>query len=485
LLLGLLRSQDLQWEDPVKISNNPKGWTGRPTICNDSEGNLYIAFNHYNLRESKRLYFNWFDGESWQGVDTLYQDQNHDVYDTKLVCDNDDNLHMSVNIAYGEFGRIYYMKKESKKWSDLIQISVDSLGNTWDHGMVVDKSGKVYLFFHANDIYYRTYDNSTLSDPINITNLDLNNYTAFNPKVAIDSEDNLYLTYLLRDEEVDSTDVYFSIFDGNLWSDHVNISQIEKLSALNQELVLDSELNTHVVWEQRQAKLDTVLGSPTIVNFYEIFYSTNKGGSWSTPENISNIPRSDSYSPKIDIYQDQPLVFFQTFYEDVSGQDKYHSYKIYEEWIVEKWDVDFNTTNLFDFIVNSSDTIHIATSSLPITQRADMEYVRGYVYPTSIKPTIKYSPSDLILENYPNPFNNETKIQFFLDKPDRIDIQIFEVTGKLVKSILEKQELNSGLHSVVWNSRNNQGNNVSSGVYFLIVSLGRKASYQHKFLLLR
>jgi hypothetical protein len=484
-LFGLSQSQDFQWEEPVKISNNPKGWCISPTICNDSNGNLYVAYYHYNLRESSRLYFNWFNGDSWQGVDTLYQDQNHDVYYPKLICDFENNLHMSVNISYGEYGRIYYMKKQGNKWSDLIQISVDSLGNTWDHDMVVDKSGKVYLFFHANDIYYRTYNDSTLSDPINVTNLDQNNYKAFNPKITIDPENNLYLTYLLRDENVDVTEVYYSNFDGNVWSDPVNISHFENLPSLNQDLVLDSQFQTHVVWEQRLTKLDTVLGNPTIVSYYEIFYSTNKDGNWSVPENISNIPKSSSSLPKIDIYKDQPLVFFQTSYEDVSGQEKYHSYRINEEWIVNKWDVDFNTTNLFDFIVSSSDTIHIATSSLPITQRADMEYVKGFVNPTSINPTFRTLPAALHLKNYPNPFNNLTKIQFHLDNPDNIEVNIFDITGKLVKTILKRQELNSGLQSFTWDSRNNQGNTVSSGVYFLIVTVGTKTSYQNKILLLR
>lgn len=482
---GFLLSQDFQWEEPVKISNNPKGWCISPTICNDSNGNLYVAYYHYNLRESSRLYFNWFNGDSWQGVDTLYQDQNHDVYYPKLVCDFENNLHMSVNISYGEYGRIYYMNKEGSKWSDLIQISVDSLGNTWDHDIVVDNSGKVYIFFHANDIYYRTYDDSVLSDPINVTYLDLNDYTAFNPKIAIDPENNLYLTYLLRDEDVDSTDVYFSKFDGNFWSDPVNISQNENLSSLNQDLILDSQSQTHVVWEQHQSKLDTVLGNPTIVYFYEIFYSINKGGIWSTPENISNIPKSTSSLPKIDIYKDQPLVFFQTSYDDVSGQDKYHSYKINEEWIVEKWDVDFNTTNLFDFFVSSFDTIHIATSSLPITQRADMEYVRGFVNPTSIKPTFITLPATLHLKNYPNPFNNETKIQFYLDKPDNIEVNIFDITGKLVKTIASNQRLNSGMYLYYWDATNILGKEVSSGIYFLIILRNSELVNSRKIILFK
>jgi hypothetical protein len=485
LYFGSLQSQDFQWDNPIKISNNPKGWCGRPTICNDSEGNLYVAFNHYNLRDSKRLYFNWFDGENWHGVDTLYQHDNYDVYDTKLVCDNKNNLHLSIEIAYGEYGRIYYMKREDNNWSDLIQISIDSLGNTWDHDMVVDNNGKVYFFFHVNDIYYRTYYDSSLSDPINVTYLDLGNYTAFTPKVEINSENNIFLTYRVRDDNDGVTDVYYCQFNGSVWSDPVNISHFTNLPSLYQDLVIDAHSNSHVVWEQRLTKLDTVLGNPTTVSYYEIFYTTNKGGTWLTPEKISNIPKSSSFRPKIDIYKEKPLVFFETFYDDTSEHDKYHSFKINDDWLVNKWDVDFNTLEIFDFIIDSSDIIHIATSSLPISQRADMEYVKGYINSTSISPTIEYPPSGVPLANYPNPFNNETKIQFLLDKPNIIDIQIFDVTGKLVKSILKEQLLSTGIHSYTWNSTNNQGHNISSGVYFLLLTQGNKRIHKHKILLLK
>ena len=48
-----------------------------------------------------------------------------------------------------------------------------------------------------------------------------------------------------------------------------------------------------------------------------------------------------------------------------------------------------------------------------------MEYVKGFVNPTSINPTFRTLPAALHLKNYPNPFNNQTKIEFYLDKPDK------------------------------------------------------------------
>jgi hypothetical protein len=466
---NFIHSQIFQWEDPIKISNNPEGWCDRPSICNDSEGNLFVAYSHYNLRDSKRLYFNSHNGDNWQGVDTLYQHEVYNAYDTKLVCDNEDNLHLAAEIAYGEYSRIYYMKNEGNGWSDLIQISVDSLGNPWDHDMVVDQNGRVYIFFRSRDIYYRTYEDSLLSDPINMSNLNLNKFTANNPIAEIDQYDNIYLSYLVRDENIDSTDIFFTKFDGESWSTPTNTTEKIHFSSLYQDIEVDSDLNVHIVWQQHQTKLDTILGTPKMVFYYEIFYNNNIEGNWSVPVNISNIPHSDSYKPKMEMYKDQPLVFFQTEYEEISGQDKYYSYKMDEDWIVSKWEVDVNTTSSFEFIVDSLDFIHISTSLLPITQRGDMNYVKGFVNTTSIKRSLEKIPNNLNLKVFPNPFNNYTKIQIFVENINTIEINIYDITGRLVKTIVSSQFLKRGTHVFYWDATNDKGKVVSSGIYFLTV----------------
>jgi hypothetical protein len=392
---------------------------------------------------------------------------------------------MSVEIAYGEYGRIYYMKKEGNKWSDLIQISVDSLGNTWNHDMAVNNSGIVHFFFHASDIYYRTHYDSVLSEPINITNLDLNHYTAFSPRIAIDPENTIHLTYRVRDDDSDVKEIYYRKFDGILWTDPIVISDINDLSSFYQYMTLDSQNNLHVVWEQRLTKLDTVLGIPTIVSYREIFYTTNRDGSWSTPENISNIPKSSSYRPKIAIYKDQPLVFYQTFYENGSEQQRHYSYHLDDKWSVTPFNVNINTNQAFDYFISSSETLHIVTGSSPITQISYIEYIRGYNNPTFLEGLNSYNSESFNLKNYPNPFNNETKIQFYLDRTDNIELKILDVTGKLIKTILPNQRLNSGSHFYEWDATNNQRKEVSSGIYFLIILRNSELVNSRKIILFK
>ncbi len=69
-----------------------------------------------------------------------------------------------------------------------------------------------------------------------------------------------------------------------------------------------------------------------------------------------------------------------------------------------------------------------------------------------------------LFPNYPNPFNPETEIRFLLDFKTRVELQIFNPLGQLVRKLVS-QELDSGFHSVLWNGKNDDAIIVPSGVY--------------------
>ena len=70
-----------------------------------------------------------------------------------------------------------------------------------------------------------------------------------------------------------------------------------------------------------------------------------------------------------------------------------------------------------------------------------------------------------LLQNYPNPFNQETKILFYLPKSGYTSIQVFDINGRLVKKLIHGQVLQQGNHEVCWDGRNQNNEDVSSGVY--------------------
>jgi len=79
-----------------------------------------------------------------------------------------------------------------------------------------------------------------------------------------------------------------------------------------------------------------------------------------------------------------------------------------------------------------------------------------------------YFPSGFSLyQNYPNPFNPGTTISFTQSKMSQVNIKIFDVTGRLIKTIVRGREFSRGSHSVYWNGTNQQGKKVGSGIYFV------------------
>jgi hypothetical protein len=79
-------------------------------------------------------------------------------------------------------------------------------------------------------------------------------------------------------------------------------------------------------------------------------------------------------------------------------------------------------------------------------------------------------PSTPILgSNYPNPFNASTVISYRLDADVHVKIEVFDILGRRVSTLVDKDEP-AGSHQVIWNGSDAQGNLVASGVYFYRLS---------------
>ncbi len=74
-------------------------------------------------------------------------------------------------------------------------------------------------------------------------------------------------------------------------------------------------------------------------------------------------------------------------------------------------------------------------------------------------------PSSQLKQNYPNPFNPETTISFDMPKAGNVELSIYNIKGQLVNTLV-KGNVQAGEHSYVWKGQDNNGNNVSSGLYF-------------------
>src|SRR5690606_32019587 len=67
-------------------------------------------------------------------------------------------------------------------------------------------------------------------------------------------------------------------------------------------------------------------------------------------------------------------------------------------------------------------------------------------------------------QNFPNPFNPSTTIEFSLKQRSDVTIKIYNMLGQEVRTLFANQ-LESGNHKVIWDGMNNQGIMMSSGTY--------------------
>jgi hypothetical protein len=70
-----------------------------------------------------------------------------------------------------------------------------------------------------------------------------------------------------------------------------------------------------------------------------------------------------------------------------------------------------------------------------------------------------------ILENHPNPFNPATTIVFSLDRADDIRLEVFNVLGQKVATLVAGR-YPAGIHRSTWDGRDETGHDVATGVYF-------------------
>jgi flagellar hook capping protein FlgD len=74
-----------------------------------------------------------------------------------------------------------------------------------------------------------------------------------------------------------------------------------------------------------------------------------------------------------------------------------------------------------------------------------------------------------LLNNYPNPFNNQTVISAQIQKPSRVKLQIYDVLGREVFNT-SNEITSAGTINFRWNGVNNEGIELSSGIYFYKVT---------------
>ncbi len=88
-----------------------------------------------------------------------------------------------------------------------------------------------------------------------------------------------------------------------------------------------------------------------------------------------------------------------------------------------------------------------------------------------------------IRQNAPNPFNPTTTIAFNVPgESGRVTLTVYNVNGRVVRRLVDGP-LGAGPHSIVWNGRDDGGEDLASGVYFARLATGERSLFTKMTLL--
>jgi hypothetical protein len=82
--------------------------------------------------------------------------------------------------------------------------------------------------------------------------------------------------------------------------------------------------------------------------------------------------------------------------------------------------------------------------------------------PLTLKP--KDDLNFFLYKNFPDPFNSETNIKWYIPKQCKVNIRIFDILGRNVRTLVDSY-YETGLHTVSWNGKDKMGTEVTTGIY--------------------
>ena len=86
-----------------------------------------------------------------------------------------------------------------------------------------------------------------------------------------------------------------------------------------------------------------------------------------------------------------------------------------------------------------------------------------------------------LMQNFPNPFNPTTIIEYRLPQKEIVTLKVYDILGREIKSLINEMFQNPGMHKIIFDGRN-----LSSGVYFYKLTIkGNSLTLCNKMILLK
>lgn len=221
---------------------------------------------------------------------------------------------------------------------------------------------------------------------------------------------------------------------------------------------------------------------------YEKDYSVSNGSDCGWIDNISLPPYGDQ-NPQLLYSPDNILITIQ---ENIMVQDTLNIYNVGDGPIIYSlMDADTAGNPVNWLIIDSQggglnpgdddevmlyfDGTDLSTglyeTQIIITDHIENEYVIPVWFYVDLETGIDETSLNAGVNTMPNPFKDYTSIEFTLELPQSVTIDIYNSRGEQIRKLVEGRQLNQGTHKFRWNADTDDGNRVNSGLYYYRILL--------------
>ncbi len=347
-------------------------------------------------------------------------------------------------------------------WSDPMPVPGINTGSTDYYPSISSDGNKLYFTSYREgneDIYVSERINGEWSTPVNLGPPVNSEHRDLAPSISSDGNTLYFISYG-REGGYGSYDIWYSEWDSitQSWGEPINPGPNVNSFAGEWSPCISHD-GTKLYFASADYTRPGHLGSD------DLYVSEMGENGWMPAVNLGINSFGDDYCPSIS-HNDSVLYFASNDPHDVecwhnSSKDLFVAYFINGHW--------GNLQNVCDPVCSeawerspsisySGDTLYFARKH---TGEGDSIYY-SVSTATSIEDDMNFLPKNTeSLNSYPNPFNTTTRISY--QNLIHAEIQIYDITGRLVKTIAIG---NNASGHVAWDATDSSGEPVSTGVYF-------------------
>jgi len=152
-----------------------------------------------------------------------------------------------------------------------------------------------------------------------------------------------------------------------------------------------------------------------------------------------------------------------------TNDQKYEVYYVKQNWIP---GIYYYGATMYDIDNDGKEEIIISMQNYPNTGHKLFSDIYKSDSTSSVITEFPGTPDNYLLyQNYPNPFNPSTTIRYAIPERSFVSLKVYNILGKEIKLLLD-ENLPSGEHTVQWDGKDDKGNTLPGGVYFIQMKAG-------------